>query len=146
MKAKDVSIESYINRKPVKRKNSYGLYISPFRDEHNPSFKIDYDKNLWYDYGAGEGGSVIDLVMKLEQCNFSTACKILENGDFSFHRESLNSSPIQSYSETRIKSITIPYSSGSLIQYCISRGISSNIASTYLKQIYYVNNNREYYS
>ena len=46
MKAKDVSIESYINRKPVKRKNSYGLYISPFRDERNPSFKIDYDLSL----------------------------------------------------------------------------------------------------
>ena len=38
MKAKDVSIESYINRKPVKRKNSYGLYISPFRDERKPKF------------------------------------------------------------------------------------------------------------
>lgn len=44
MRAKDVSIESYMNREPVKRKNSYGLYYSPFRDEHNPSFKVDYRK------------------------------------------------------------------------------------------------------
>ncbi len=145
MKAKDVSIESYINKKPMKRKNSYGLYISPFRDERNPSFKIDYDKNLWYDYGAGEGGSVIDLVMKLEQCNFSTACEILENGGFSFHRSNI-SSAIQPHLSTEIIDVTTPFSQGVLMQYCISRGISGNIVCAYLRQIHYVNNNREYYS
>ncbi len=145
MKAKNVSIESYINRKPVKRKNSYGLYISPFRDEHNPSFKIDYDKNLWHDYGIGEGGSVIDLVMKLEQCNFCTACKILENSDFSFHRNNI-SSAIQPHLSTEIIDVTTPFSQGALMQYCISRGISVNIVCAYLRQIHYVNNNREYYS
>ena len=146
MRAKDVSIESYMNREPVKRKNSYGLYYSPFRGEHNPSFKVDYRKNLWYDYGLGKGGSIIDLVMELEQCDFVMACEILEDGAFSFHRNGMTDSPIQLRSEIKIKNISVPHTQGTLMQYCISRGISVSVVCANLKQIQYTNNDQEYYS
>ena len=38
-----------------------------------PSMKVDYDKNLWIDYGAGEGGTLIDLVMHMERCDAGEA-------------------------------------------------------------------------
>lgn len=42
-------------------------YRSPFRmDERTPSFKVDVQKNLWFDHGMGSGGTIIDLVMHLE--------------------------------------------------------------------------------
>jgi DNA primase len=40
--------------------------VSPFRpNERTPSFKIDPVKNLWFDFGSGEGGTIIDFVQKL---------------------------------------------------------------------------------
>lgn len=42
-------------------------YRSPFRpDERTPSFKVDSQKNVWYDHGMGVGGTIIDLMMHLE--------------------------------------------------------------------------------
>ncbi len=63
---------------PAKDKGYYGLYHSPFREDNTPSMKVDYDKNLWIDYGAGEGGTLIDLVMRLERCDAGEAMRLLE--------------------------------------------------------------------
>lgn len=63
---------------PAKDKGYYGLYHSPFREDNTPSMKVDYDKNLWIDYGAGEGGTLIDLVMRLERCDAGKAMRLLE--------------------------------------------------------------------
>lgn len=42
-------------------------YRSPFRpDERTPSFKVDSQKNVWFDHGMGVGGTVIDLMVHLE--------------------------------------------------------------------------------
>jgi hypothetical protein len=40
---------------PAKENGHYGMYYSPFREDHNASMKVDYNKNLWIDYGTGEG-------------------------------------------------------------------------------------------
>jgi Toprim-like len=43
-------------------------FRSPFRpDERTPSFKIDQTKNLWYDHGLGAGGTIVDLMQRLNQ-------------------------------------------------------------------------------
>jgi hypothetical protein len=38
-----------------------GWYLSPFRNEATPSFKVNQSANLWYDFGEGKGGTVIVL-------------------------------------------------------------------------------------
>ena len=55
---------------PKQENSRYGFYLSPLREEQDASFKVDYAQNLWYDFGAGRGGSIIDLVMEIENCNF----------------------------------------------------------------------------
>ena len=40
-------------------------YLSPFRTEASPSFNVCPKKNLWNDFGAGEGGNLINLVQKM---------------------------------------------------------------------------------
>ena len=65
--ANNISIKDYLNSlgiQPAKEKGSYGMYRSPLREDNTPSFKVDYNANLWCDYGTGEGGTLIDLVMK----------------------------------------------------------------------------------
>ncbi len=58
---------------PAKERGYYGFYHSPLREDRTPSMKVDYDKNLWIDYGAGEGGTLIDLVMRMERCDAGEA-------------------------------------------------------------------------
>ena len=35
------------------------------KEEHEPSFKVNTDRNLWYDFGAGKGGNIIALAKEL---------------------------------------------------------------------------------
>ena len=77
--------------RPVKDRGYYGLYHSPLREDRTPSMKVDYDKNLWIDYGAGEGGTLIDLMMRMERCDAGEAMRRAEdfrNARFFFSRES----------------------------------------------------------
>ena len=89
---KQISIRAYLAEQglhPVKNNPRYGLYLSPLREEHSPSFKVDYMQNLWYDFGLGEGGSIIDLVMRMERCNAGEAMRRLER-----HIDGMQTSPL----------------------------------------------------
>lgn len=58
---------------PAKIKGNNYWYLSPLRDEREASFKIDRNKNLWYDQGAGKGGSVVDFVTSYFNSDVSSA-------------------------------------------------------------------------
>lgn len=78
---KHLSIKDYLKEQgicPTKEHSGYGMYKSPFRDEKTASIKVDYQKNLWHDFGSGEGGSIIDLVMKMHKCNFIQAIEFIK--------------------------------------------------------------------
>ena len=78
---KQISIRDYLTQRginPKQQNTRYGLYLSPLREEHSPSFKVDYEQNLWHDFGLGEGGSIIDLVMRMELCDAGEAMQRLE--------------------------------------------------------------------
>ena len=84
--ANNINIKDYLESLgilPVVDKLYYGMYHSPFRQEDTPSFKVDYGVNLWCDFGTGEGGSLIDLVMKQHDCNAYGAISRLEHGYYS---------------------------------------------------------------
>lgn len=38
------------------------VFHSPFRNERTPSFHVNTDKNLWFDFGEGIGGNVVTFV------------------------------------------------------------------------------------
>jgi DNA primase len=98
-KLNEISIKQHlakINIYPVKDYGYYGMYHCPFRNDCNASFKVDYNKNVWHDFGTSEGGTMIDLVIKMENCSFHEAATQLEreyaiNPDsFSFHGETVS--------------------------------------------------------
>lgn len=68
-----------IIRKYTEPKKSGKNFVakSPFRNERTPSFSISPDKQLWYDFGAGEGGDMISFIEKIENISFQEAVETL---------------------------------------------------------------------
>ena len=78
---KDISIKSYLAQRginPFRETTNDGYYLSPLRSEATPSFHVSYAKNLWHDFGSSEGGSIVDLVMRLDNCTTAEAFAKLE--------------------------------------------------------------------
>ncbi len=66
--AKAVPITEYLARagcQPVRVQGTDWWYLSPLRNEKTPSFKVNSEKNVWYDHGEGRGGTAIDLAMAM---------------------------------------------------------------------------------
>ncbi len=58
------------------------LGLCPFHEDHEPSLVISPDKNLWHCLGAcGEGGDVIQWVMKRQGVRFRHAIELLRESD-----------------------------------------------------------------
>ena len=85
---KNIPIADYLHARgiqPVKKYGSYALYNAPYREDHNASMKEDFARNLWFDFGLGKGGSIIDLVMLLQGGNAHEAISHLAGNNLSFH-------------------------------------------------------------
>lgn len=156
MNAKEInkiSIKNFLlelNIHPVKDRGYYGLYCSPFRNDHNASMKVDYEKNLWMDYGANIGGTLIDLVMQIEKCDARKAISLFQqneklniDGDFSFHGKKVaQNEQNPAFVIQNIQEINSP----ALINYLLERGINVNIAKQHCKEINYLVNNKNYFA
>jgi len=46
-------------------------YRSPLREEKTASFKVNRKKNIYYDHGTGEGGTIIDFGVRYFKCSIA---------------------------------------------------------------------------
>ncbi len=135
--AKKIQIIDYLDVKGLKPAKLYpgaAWYQSPMREEHEPSFKVHLGKNVWYDFGTGDGGNIIDLVKKLEHSVWDTrsALKSLSNQSFSFAPHRFKQPDVPG----KIEIVSIRDISGSaLVQYLESRAISLRFAKKYTKEV-----------
>jgi DNA primase len=151
---KKINIREYLNNMgihPAKEYGYYGLYHCPYREDRNASFKVDYTKNVWYDFGTNEGGSIIDLVMKINNCSFHEAATKLEkdytgldSDSFSFHRDNI-SKETRNNPVTTIQNI-IPITHPRLIEWVQERKIDLELANKYCREIHYRNKEKDYFS
>lgn len=66
--SKNIKLADYLHSlgyNPIKQQGNSLWYKSPLREEQEPSFKVNTDRNLWYDFGAGKGGNIIALAQEL---------------------------------------------------------------------------------
>lgn len=142
---KTISIRAYLKSLGILPQREYshsGVYFSPFRSEKTPSFKVDYNRNLWIDYGTGEGGSIIDLIMKINGCDFYTAVKHLRSGNrpvIELPQPIRTECPLQIHSVTELKSYP-------LLQYLAERMVHPYIARQFCKEVSYTINGKQYYA
>ena len=71
----DEVIGEYINLRKAGAGSLKGL--CPFHDEKSPSFNVRPSHGTFHCFGCGEGGSVIDFVMKMEVIGFPEAVERL---------------------------------------------------------------------
>ena len=77
---KQVSIVDYLAQAGFEAKLTKGVnywYCSPLRSELTPSFKVNAERNQWYDFATGDHGDIIDLVCALQYCSTVEAMRSL---------------------------------------------------------------------
>jgi len=154
--ANQVDLVDYLQSlgyQPIKIRNNDHWYLSPLRNEKHASFKVSRSKNLWYDHGTGEGGTLIDFVMKYHNCDVGRALQIV----FSFHPQNNfqvipNDPPLPAHkhfvsqvktgaTETAIKVIAAkkPVLDHRLCRYLIDRRINKEVSDEYCFEVVFTN-------
>ena len=116
-------------------------YKSPLRDENNPSFKVNSYKNLWFDFGIGDGGDIIKLTSLLFKVDSSNALKILSVNHYSSHQKGINNADSKVLI-TNVKEI----SNIQLINYLESRKLNLKLAKEYCKEVSFILNDKNFYA
>ena len=81
MEVSIVNLASQYGAKPFGNGNVVGTKFNPLRTERTSSLKLYRNTNSWNDFG-GEGGSIIDFVMKAENIDFKEAVTKITGHNF----------------------------------------------------------------
>lgn len=135
-----------IDCKPVKQYGVNLMYLSPLRTEKHASFKVNSELNLWYDFGIGRGGNIIDLAELLyNSSDVSYLIHQIERNAPSCVLVSLPkakpNTPQNSFENLQVLSITHP----ALIKYLGERCIDIEIARTVCKELHFDTRGKHYF-
>ena len=133
---------------PAKERGYYGFYHSPLREDRTPSMKVDYDKNLWIDYGAGEGGTLIDLVMRMERCDAGEAMRRLERriGESPVSSFYGTNPPLPKRETSMIVDAVRTLENPALLSYLTQRSIDLGMARAHCSEVHYRVSGKSYFA
>ncbi|MDT0644533.1 toprim domain-containing protein [Zunongwangia sp. F363] len=131
---------------PTKTTEKEAWFLSPLRSETQASFSVSLIKNLWFDYGMGKGGNIIDLIMVIKIYSFREAINYLsDNGsDFFFCPPLISESTKRSGKIEIIKTGAITHPA--LLRYLKERCISVPVAKKYCREIWYKLDGKKYFA
>ena len=146
---KQISIIDYLQQQGYTPTRVHGVhywYKSPLRNESTPSFKVNSERNQWYDFGTGEHGDIIDLVCALFRCSISEAIERLSGTKQVAHQE-FSFGGERKFSKRKLDILSAhPLSNPNLLHYLAERSIPLSVASTYCSEVLFQNMNRTYYA
>ncbi|NLR56927.1 DNA primase [Chitinophaga polysaccharea] len=154
--AKRIDIVDYLaslGYQPQKFRGEDYWYLSPFREENTASFKVNRRLNLFYDFGIGQGGSIVDFGMLFYRCGIPEVLERLQSF-LSFHRhpitsqlETVGASPDFSSEEKKIRVILEgPIISPALSHYLKVRCIPLQLAQRFCREVQYSLYGKDYYA
>ena len=140
---KQIPIVAYLAQAGFEAKRIKGVnywYCSPLRSELTPSFKVNAERNQWYDFGTGDHGDIIDLVCALQHCSTAEAMRRLSAlkgvrlaPSFSFGGTTTLRSQAPSMELISVQAVKHP----KLLLYLAERGLQRSDASPFLSEVYY---------
>ena len=147
--AKAIRLADYLQSlgySPVKQQGNSLWYKSPFREESEPSFKVNTGLNQWFDFGLGKGGNILALVRELYQDDYvpSLLAKIagqaphIRPTSFSFRQQP--SEP--SFQQLEVRELAHP----ALLRYLQERSIDTDIAKSECKELHFTHNGKPYFA
>ncbi|WP_075603803.1 toprim domain-containing protein [Saccharicrinis aurantiacus] len=149
--AKNIPIVSYLKElgfEPCRIYKHNYWFISMIRqNESKASFKVDIKQNCWFDHGLGEGGNILDLVMRLHSLTtISKALRVLSetrnNSSLSFH-QAVNKDVIEEKHTYKVKELN----NKALLNYIThKRGLSVLLCKRYCEEVYYKMNDKNYFA
>ena len=134
---------------PTKQQGNRLWYLSPFRQESHASFKVNTDRNLWYDFGIGKGGNIIDLAELLYKSSDVSYLirKIEDNVPNCTSTFSTSFADIKEEQQTNyFENLQIlPLSHPALMRYLWDRCIDLEVAASVCKELHYDSNGKHYF-
>ena len=148
--AKQIKIADYLHSlgySPVKQQGINLWYKSPLREETEASFKVNTERNQWYDFALGKGGGIIELASHLYATDYIPYIleRIAEQTQhilpvsFSFGK--------QSFSEPSFQQLEIvQLASPALLSYLQERGINIVLANRECSEAHFTHNGKRYFA
>ena len=136
---------SSLGHHPAKSKSNEYWYYSPLRKENTPSFKVNSRTNVWYDFGLGRGGKLVDFGLLYYQCSVR---ELLEKFNQSPSVQQPTVKMLVGPKENSAQNLFI-VSAGklhslSVLHYLKQRRISEAVAQKYCREIVFETNNRKF--
>lgn len=146
---KQLSIVDYLQQaghEPKQIKGNAYWYSSPLRQERTPSFKVNTERNQWYDFATGEHGDIIDLVCTLQRCSTAEALQRLR-GEIGLPKTDFSLGGTKNSTQQGLEILSVqPISSSQLQRYSSERGISLSQLEKYCSEVHYRSGERTYYA
>ena len=148
--AKQIGIAEYLHSlgySPVRRQGGNLWYKSPLREETEASFKVNTERNLWYDFATGKGGNIIALAAELYASDhvpyllemIARQAPHVRPVSFSFGGQTLSQ---PSFRQLEV----MPLSSPALFSYLRERGINTELAKRECREVRYLTGGKPYFA
>lgn len=146
---KEVSLVEYLNRlgyQPTGRDSKGLWFYAPYRSERKPSFHVNPHKNVWFDFGTGEGGDIFTLAGAI-----SGKTDFVEQARYIAERMDMPVAepykPVPFVEEPTFENVKVSrLSSPALLKYLSDRGIPRDIAQRYCIQVNYQLHGKDFYA
>ena len=154
---KAIPIAAFLARmgyEPARRRGDEYWYLAPYREERTASFQVNVRKEIWHDFGTGQGGDIFNLAGEFigsgdfkAQARFITETwgglapehKTVSRTDENDREDLLKK---ESFTDVRFG----PLYNRVLLRYLAERGISSDVAVPNCREVRYTLHGKRYFA
>lgn len=146
---KKISLVEFLNQlgyQPTGRDSKGLWFYAPYRSERKPSFHVNPNRQVWFDFGTGAGGDIFSLAGEM-----SGETDFLRQADYIAEKMRLPVAkpykPTPFVEEPTFENVKVSrLTSPALLKYLADRGITRDIARRYCVQVDYQLNGKGYYA
>lgn len=138
-----------IGIRPSKETVASAWYHAPYREDGTPSFKVNKNRNVWFDFATAQSGDIIDLAVLIYRTHdISRVLKMIERAapaapvSVRNYQPSNGETMTTTFRNLHIEALT----SVPLLSYLYKRGIDPDIARQECKEAHYTCHGKAYFA